>query len=47
MQFTGMAWAGSNPSSMANLTLNMNDTSGTVVASSGVIAGGSFTIAGS
>jgi hypothetical protein len=47
MQFTGMAWAGSNPSSMANLTLNMNDTSGTVVASSSAIANDSFTISGS
>jgi hypothetical protein len=46
VQFTGMAWAGSNPSSVGNLTLNMADSSGTVVASSGVIAGGSFTIAG-
>ena len=47
VQFTGMAWAGSNPSSMANLTLNMNDTSGTVVASSSAIANDSFTISGS
>jgi hypothetical protein len=47
VQFTGMAWAGSNPSPVANITLNMNDSRGTVVASSGVIAGGSFTIAGS
>jgi hypothetical protein len=47
VQFTGMAWAGSNPSSVANITLNMSDSSGNVVASSGVIAGGSFTITGS
>jgi Peptidase A4 family len=47
VQFTGMSWAGSNPNSVANITLNMADSSGTVVASSGVIAGGSFTIAGS
>jgi hypothetical protein len=47
VQFTGMSWAGSNPSSVANTTLNMADSSGTVVASSGVIAGGSFAITGS
>jgi Peptidase A4 family len=46
VQFTGMSWAGSNPSSVANITLNMANGSGNVVASSGVIAGGSFTIAG-
>ena len=47
VQFTGMAWAGSNPSSMVNITLNMNDSSGTVVASSSAIAGDAFTISDS
>jgi hypothetical protein len=46
VQFTGMAWDGSNPSSVANITLSMADSSGTVIASSGAIANNSFTISG-
>ena len=46
MQFTSMAWDGANPSSVVNTTLNMADSSGNVIASSGAIASNSFTIAG-
>jgi len=46
MQFTSMAWDGANPSSVVNTTLNMADSGGRVIASSGVIAGDSFTITG-
>ena len=46
VQFTGMAWAGSNPSSVVNTTVNMAEGSGNVIASSGEIAGNSFTISG-
>jgi hypothetical protein len=46
VQFTDMAWAGSNPSSVANITLNMADSGGNVLASSGAIAGNSFTLTG-
>jgi len=46
VQFTGMAWAGSNPSSVANITLNMASSGGNVIASSSAIAGNSFTMTG-
>jgi hypothetical protein len=45
-QFTGMAWAGSNPGSVVDTTVDMNDAGGNVMASSGVIANNSFTITG-
>jgi hypothetical protein len=45
-QFTGLAWAGSNPSSVVNTTLNMTDSSGNVIASSGAIANNAFTMSG-
>jgi Peptidase A4 family len=46
LQFTSMAWDGSNPSSVANITLNMTDSGGNVIASSGAIANNSFAITG-
>jgi hypothetical protein len=45
-QFTNMAWGGSNPNSVVNTTLNMADSGGDVIASSGAIAGNSFAITG-
>jgi hypothetical protein len=46
MQFTAMAWAGSNPGSVVNTTVNKATSSGTVIASSGAIASNSFAISG-
>jgi len=46
VQITGMAWAGSNPSLIANTTLNMAGSGGSVIASSGAIANDSFSISG-
>ena len=46
VQFTGMAFSGSNPSSVVDTTADMIDASGSVIASSGAIANNSFTIRG-
>jgi hypothetical protein len=43
-QFTGMAWAGSNPSSAVDTTVNMIDGSGNVIASSGPVVNNAFAI---
>jgi Peptidase A4 family len=43
-QFTDMAWAGSNPSSVVDTTVNMIDGSSNVIASSGAIVNNAFAI---
>jgi Peptidase A4 family len=43
-QFTGMAWAGSNPSSVVDTNVNMIDGNGNVIASSGAIVNNAFAI---
>ncbi len=46
VQFTGMAWAGADPTSVVDTTVNMIDVAGSVIASSGAIASNSFAING-
>jgi hypothetical protein len=46
VQFTGMAFSSSNPSSLVNTTVNMIDGSGNVIASTGAVTNNSFTITG-